>query len=112
MTIGGLSAHRGATSAIYEAHLRGELTTRLGLRWVEGPRLGAEVAGVSLLARGEFSSRSADIRRHMSEWGAHSARGAQIAWAATRPEKQAGLDFAELSAQWERRARIVGSGRR
>ncbi len=105
----GLSAHRGATSAIYEAHLRGELTTRLGLRWVEGPRLGAEVAGVSLLARGEFSSRSADIRRHMSEWGSHSARGAQIAWAATRPEKRPGLDFAELSAQWERRARFVGS---
>jgi conjugative relaxase-like TrwC/TraI family protein len=105
----GLSAHRGAASAVYEAHLRGELTTRLGVRWVEEPRLGAEVAGVSLLARGEFSSRSADIRRHMSAWGSHSARGGRIAWAATRPQKQTGLDFAELSAQWERRARFVGS---
>ncbi len=105
----GLSAHRGATSAIYEAHLRGELTARLGVRWVAEPRLGAEVAGVSLLARGEFSSRSADIRRRMSEWGSHSARGAQVAWAATRPLKQPGIDFAELSAQWERRAHFVGS---
>ena len=105
----GLSAHRAATSAIYEAHLRGELTTRLGVSWVEAPRLGAEVAGVSPLAHGEFSSRSADIRRHMSEWGSHSARSAQIAWAVTRPEKQAGIAFAELSAQWERRARFVGT---
>lgn len=105
----GLSAHRGATSAIYEAHLRAALTTRLGVQWVDAPRLGAEVAGVSLLTRGEFSSRSADIRRHMSEWGSHSARGAQIAWAATRSEKQSGLDFAELTAQWQRRAFFVGS---
>ena len=95
----GLSAHRGATSAIYEAHLRGELTARLGVRWVEEPRLGAEVAGVSLLVRGEFSSRSADIRRHMAERGSHSARGARVAWAATRPQKQAG----------DRLRRVVGA---
>jgi conjugative relaxase-like TrwC/TraI family protein len=105
----GLSAHRGAASAIYESHLRRELTTRLGVQWAGAPRLGSEVAGVSPLALGEFSSRSADIRRHMSEWGSHSARGAYIAWAATRPEKRAGLDFAELSSHWERQARAVGS---
>ncbi len=108
----GLSAHRAAASAMYEAHLRGELSTRLGARWVLGPRLSAEVAGVSPLALGEFSSRSADIRRHMAEWGAHSAAGARIAWAATRPEKVSGLDFDELSSQWERRARSIGSDRR
>jgi conjugative relaxase-like TrwC/TraI family protein len=107
----GLSAHRRAASAIYEAHLRGELTARLGVQWVEGPRLGAEIAGASPLAIGEFSSRSADIRRHMSEWGSHSVRGAHIAWAATRSEKRPGLDFAALSLQWERRARAVGSDR-
>jgi conjugative relaxase-like TrwC/TraI family protein len=107
----GLSAHRGAASAIYEAHLRGELSTRLGVLWVQGPRLSAEVAGVSPLAMGEFSSRSADIRRHMAEWGTHSGAGARIAWAATRPEKVAGLDFDELSSQWERRARPIGSDR-
>jgi conjugative relaxase-like TrwC/TraI family protein len=107
----GLSAHRDAASAIYEAHLRGELSARLGVEWVQGPRLSAEVAGVSPLAMGEFSSRSADIRRHMAEWGAHSGAGARIAWAATRPEKDSGLDFGELSSQWERRARSIGSGR-
>jgi conjugative relaxase-like TrwC/TraI family protein len=107
----GLSAHRTAIGAVYEAHLRAELSARLGVRWVEGPRLSADVGGISPLVVGEFSSRSADIRRHMSERGAHSARGARIAWAATRPEKQTGLDFAELASDWERRARAVSGGR-
>ena len=89
----GLSAHRVAAAAVYESHLRVELTSRLGIRWVEAPGLRAEVDGVSPLLLGEFSSRSADIRRHMAEHGAHSARGARVAWAATRPDKRAGLDF-------------------
>ena len=107
----GLSAHRAAAAAVYEAHLRVELSRRLGVRWVDAPGLRAEVDGVSPLLRGEFSSRSADIRRHMAEQGAHSARGARVAWAATRPEKRAGLDFGELSSQWERRARSFGTPR-
>jgi conjugative relaxase-like TrwC/TraI family protein len=106
----GLAAHRGALSAIYESHLRAELSTRLGLRWVGGPRLSADVDGISPFVVGEFSSRSADIRRHMSERGVRSRRGARIAWAATRPAKRGGLDFAELVTDWERRAGSVGSG--
>jgi hypothetical protein len=47
----------------------------------------------------------------MAEQGAHSARGARVAWAATRPDKHAGLDFGELSSQWERRARSLGDPR-
>ena len=105
----GLSAHRVAASAVYESHLRVELTSRLGIRWVEASGLRAEVDGVSPLLLGEFSSRSADIRRHMAEYGAHSARGARVAWAATRPDKRAGLDFHTLSSQWERRAQSLGS---
>lgn len=73
--------------------------------------MSAEVEGVSPLAMGEFSSRSADIRRHMAEWGAHTRAGARIAWAATRLEKVSGLDFGELSSQWEWRARSIGSDR-
>ena len=107
----GLSAHRAAASAVYESHLRARLSSRLGIRWVETPGLRTEVGGVSPFLLGEFSSRAADIRRHMAEQGAHSARGARVAWAATRPTKRAGLDFGELSSQWERRARSFGSPR-
>jgi conjugative relaxase-like TrwC/TraI family protein len=107
----GLSAHRAAASAVYESHLRAQLSLRLGLRFLEAPGLRAEVGGVSPHLLGEFSSRAADIRRHMAEQGAHSARGARVAWAATRPDKHAGLDFGELSSQWERRARSFGDPR-
>jgi conjugative relaxase-like TrwC/TraI family protein len=104
----GLWAHARATSAVYEAHLRAELSASLGVRWVESPGLRAEIGGVSPLLLGEFSSRSADIRRHMAERGSHSRRGARVAWAATRPEKQIGLPFGELSSLWDRRARSLG----
>jgi conjugative relaxase-like TrwC/TraI family protein len=105
----GLSAHRAAASAVYDAHLRAALSARLGVRWAEAPGLRAEIAGVSPLLLGEFSSRSADIRRHMAEQGAHSRRGAHVAWAATRPEKEARLDFDDLAREWARRAGAVGS---
>jgi conjugative relaxase-like TrwC/TraI family protein len=102
----GLWAHRAATSAVYEAHLRAGLSAQLGVRWAETPGLRAEIDGVSPHLLGEFSSRSADIRRHMAEHGARSARGAHVAWAATRAPKHRGLDFGQLSAQWEQRARV------
>jgi conjugative relaxase-like TrwC/TraI family protein len=104
----GLLAHRAAASAVYEAHLRAKLSAHLGVRWVDAPGLRAEVGGVSPYLLGEFSSRSADIRRHMAEHGTRSARGARIAWAATREAKRGGFDFAELSARWERRAQLFG----
>jgi hypothetical protein len=66
---------------------------------------------VSPLLLGEFSSRAADIRRHMAERGAHSARANRVAWAATRPAKRTDLNFGELSSQWERRAQAFGSPR-
>jgi conjugative relaxase-like TrwC/TraI family protein len=104
----GISAHRGAASAVYESHVRAELSRRIGVQWVDAPGLRTEIRGVSPLLLGEFSSRSADIRRHMAAWGSHSARGARVAWAATRPEKQSGLSFAALATEWGERARSVG----
>jgi conjugative relaxase-like TrwC/TraI family protein len=107
----GLWAHSAAASAVYESHLRARLSAGLGVRWLGTPGLRTEVDGVSPHLMGEFSSRGADIRRHMAEHGAHSARGARVAWAATRPAKGGGLDFGELSSEWERRARSFGDPR-
>ena len=87
----GIAAHRSAAAAVYEAHLRAGLTEALGVRWTRESRAARrrwQGVGPHLLA--EFSSRSADIRRHMDEWGVHTGRGARIAWAATRPPKEPG----------------------
>jgi conjugative relaxase-like TrwC/TraI family protein len=114
----GLSAHRPAAAAIYEAHLRAGLSADLGVRWGEC-RLGRsgiiaapaerspEIVGVSPELLGEFSSRSAEIRRRIDTLGVHSSRGRGIAWAVTRASKES-VAYEPLVAEWERRARAVG----
>jgi conjugative relaxase-like TrwC/TraI family protein len=104
----GITAHRLAASAVYEAHLRHELGATLGVRWIGSPGRSDEMAGIGPQVLAEFSSRSADIRRHRNEWGVHSARGARIAWAATRPSKESGLSFNELTVGWKRKALAAG----
>ncbi|HEX4434078.1 MAG TPA: MobF family relaxase [Acidimicrobiales bacterium] len=105
----GIDAHRVAAAAVYEAQLRGGLRAALDVGWTGSPGRTTEVAGIGLELRAEFSSRGADIRRHMDAHGAHSGRGARIAWAATRPPKEQSAPFAELSARWERRALAIGA---
>jgi conjugative relaxase-like TrwC/TraI family protein len=106
----GLDAHRMAASGVYEADLRAGLSASLGVRWnAAHPGRTAEIAGVGPELLGAFSSRGADIRRHMYEAGARSGRGARVAWAVTRPAKPPSAPFADLAADWQRRARDVGA---
>src|SRR6202042_3719727 len=105
----GLEAHRAAAGAVYDAHLRAGLRSALGVGWTRPMRGSAEVLGVEPALRGEFSSRSADIRRHVAETGTTSARGRRVAWAVTRPAKLAPPPLPELAAEWARRARDVGA---
>jgi conjugative relaxase-like TrwC/TraI family protein len=104
----GIGAHRQAASALYESHLRAGLTAALGVRWSGRLAGSAEVTGIDPELLAAFSSRSADIRRHMYEQGARSGHGAHIAWAATRPPKGPGAPFSELTVGWQQRARAVG----
>jgi hypothetical protein len=99
-----------AAGAVYEAALRHGLTVTLGVRWDApgGPGRTPEVAGVSPAVLGEFSSRSADVRRHAFATGVRTARGRHIAWAATRPAKTTGLPYDELAVEWRRRADVAG----
>jgi conjugative relaxase-like TrwC/TraI family protein len=103
-----LFAHRQAASSAYHAHVRAALTEALGVQWAPTGSGGPEVAGVSAELRGLFSTRSGDIRRRVDEAGARTNRGRRIAWAATRPPKDAVLDAASLRCQWEQRARSFG----
>jgi len=102
----GLWAHRPAIAAVYDAALRAGLSQRLGVHWHPVTMTRAEVTGVSPLLLGEFSSRSADIRRELHAPGARSAR---LAWAVTREPKPAGRPFADLASEWSRRAHAVGA---
>jgi conjugative relaxase-like TrwC/TraI family protein len=105
----GLDAHRLAAGTVYEAHLRSGVSAAIGVRWRAGdPGRAAEIDGVGPELLGAFSSRGADIRRHMYEAGARSARGGRVAWAATRAPKGPSTPFAELTDRWRRDAHHAG----
>lgn len=110
----GLYAHAAAAGALYQAQLRYELTTTLGVAW--GPlRHGrADVEGISPEARRAFSQRSEQIASHLASRGLGPAddarvsrRATYVAGLATRPAKDlVGSD--ELRPWWRARARAVG----
>jgi hypothetical protein len=106
----GLFAHRAAASSLYDAHLRHGLSVALGVRWTHGPGRAPEIEGVPAALVGAFSTRAAEIRRHMDEVGTRSTRGARIAWAATRAAKEAAPGFEALASAWGRRAGHLGFG--
>ncbi len=104
----GLWAHRRAASGLYHAHLRAELTERLGVAWWMAPGTAGEVVGMAPALLSEFSSRAANIRQHGFEAGVRSAHGNRIAWAATRPAKETVGPFRDLVPEWQRRATACG----
>jgi conjugative relaxase-like TrwC/TraI family protein len=93
---------------LYEAHLRWELTRRLGVAW--GPvRNGiADVAGIPQPVLREFSTRRREIEAHLAEHGQHTARAAQVATYATRCAKTDRADPAGLLRAWRARAQTLG----
>lgn len=109
--------HREAitASALYHHSLRAELTERLGVRWTGIEHGVAEIRGIPLTVRREFSTRRRQIEAALAD--APPAQGrfrtpaqaAQAACLTTRPAKtHAAAD--ELREQWGRRATATGFG--
>ena len=88
---------------LYQAVLRGELTTRLGVAW--GPvRNGmAEITGLPPSLLREFSTRREAIEARLRQTGQSGVKAAQVACLDTRPAKS-GRSVAELFAGWWTRA--------
>jgi conjugative relaxase-like TrwC/TraI family protein len=99
--------HARAAGFVYQARLRHELTTRLGVTW--GPvRSGmADLAGVPRTAIDEFSHRRGQITAALEQRGLHSAGAAQVATLATRPGKDH-PDPAGLIEDWQHHAQVAG----
>ena len=109
---------------IYDAALRTELTARLGVDWdpIEPGAGQADLIGVPSWLRDRFSERSEQVAAKLAElvhrWvdehdGADpDARSLHVlerrAVVASRPDKQHGVDAAELHREWRERAVEVG----
>jgi len=101
--------HAKTASYIFEAHLRHELTVRLGVQW--GPvRKGiADIEGFSAEELAHFSTRRAEILEAAGE-GA-SARAMQVATLATRKAKERNLTDESLRETWRAKGLEVGLDR-
>lgn len=104
-------AHARAAGALYDAHLRAELTGRLGLSWSWHDGRGWDVDGADPLLLAAFSGRAAEIRQELAARGSTSARARRVAWAATRDPKDPLKTSEDLAASWSRRASIAAGWR-
>jgi conjugative relaxase-like TrwC/TraI family protein len=108
----GVYAHASATDALYHAHLRDELSRRLGVAWTAPDRGRADIAGIGPEARRAFSRRAAQIAAHMTERELTGPRAQAVAGHVTRADKDLHLSAEQLRPQWEERALAVGLGPR
>ncbi|MCO5318535.1 MAG: relaxase domain-containing protein [Microthrixaceae bacterium] len=107
---------------MYDAALRAELTTRLGVAWVDRGEGVFDLACVPETVREAFSSRTQQVEARLTElvraWSdAHdgadpdprtAARLERDAVLDSRPDKVHGIDAAELHAHWRAEARAAG----
>lgn len=93
---------------VYEAHLRAELTGRLGVTWGPVGNGIADVAGIPRRAIEHFSRRRHQITDRMAEVGSLGGRAAQVAAYATRDAKDTSVPYSVLQASWVSRAVKVG----
>jgi Ti-type conjugative transfer relaxase TraA len=103
-----LYAHAKTAGVLYQAHLRHELTVRLGVAWQPVVNGVADIDGVDRALIETFSQRRAAIVEHMEQRGETSAAAAQTATLATRQAKDHRPSEAELREGWTRRATAAG----
>jgi conjugative relaxase-like TrwC/TraI family protein len=101
--------HAKTASYIYEAHLRHELSRRLGVEWQPTRKGIAEIAGFADEHLRTFSTRRKQI---LEAAGADaSARSMQVAALATRQPKEREVGHGELLERWRSRAQEIGLDR-
>jgi conjugative relaxase-like TrwC/TraI family protein len=106
-----LKTYRLAAGYLYEAHLRGELTRRLGLEWTQPLKGMGELVGVPEEAIRAFSTRRQSLLEHMEALGTEGFAASRVAALATREAKEQ-VDLPRLRGDWKARAAEHGLGRR
>ena len=93
---------------LYKAHLRHELTHRLGVDWEPVHKGAAEIVGIPSELCELFSTRRREIEDELAARGLHSPQAARTAALDTRRAKDHGVGADELRAQWQARAHDAG----
>jgi len=98
--------HAQTASYLYQAHLRHELSRRLGVEWQEVRKGIAEIEGFADEHLREFSTRRAEILEAAGPDA--SARSMEVAALTTRHAKEQGVSREELHERWRMRGEEIG----
>ena len=113
--LNGTPLYRAAKTAgyLYQAHLRAEISDRLGLEWGPVSKGAAELKDVPRGALEEFSRRRHEMERAAAEGGFSlgSKRSAEAAAVDTRERKQYGIETHTWREEIQARAAEHGLGR-
>jgi len=103
-----LYLHAKTAGYLYEAHLRAELTVRLGVEWTPVVNGIADIVGIPTTVLDRFSTRRHEITAELAERGASSARAAQYAVLETRQAKDYRVDPLLLHGLWAEQVAEMG----
>jgi conjugative relaxase-like TrwC/TraI family protein len=106
-----LKTYRLAAGYLYEAHVRHELSLRLGVEWTEPVKGMGEIRSVPEEAIRAFSTRRRSLLEHMEVLGTEGFAASRVAALATREAKEQ-VDLPRLREDWKARAAEHGLGRR
>lgn len=100
--------HAKTAGYLYQAHLRSELTRRLGVEWSRVRNGAADLDGVSREAVRGFSKRRAEIEAVVGEANAGNGKVAQVAALTSRKAKDYRVVPNDLVGEWRERAAGFG----
>jgi conjugative relaxase-like TrwC/TraI family protein len=106
-----LYAHGRTAGFLYQAALRHQLTSTVGVEWEPVSNGVAEIKGIDEGLRKVFSRRSEEVRAHMARVGGRSAKSAQVSVLETRRTKDYEIPVEHLRDDWIARAAEAGFGR-
>lgn len=105
-----LYRHAKTAGYLYQAHLRVELTRRLGVEWTPVRKGAADIEGVPTAAIKAFSKRRAEVRSHL-EAASPTGRQREVAALKTRQAKDYSVSPRRLLPAWKETAEGAGLDR-
>lgn len=103
-----LYLHAKTAGYLYQAHLRAELTRRLGIAWQPVRKGAADIEGVSRDVIEAFSKRRREIEHELAEISSPTRREAEVAALATRQAKDYSVSPTSLLPEWKAKAAGLG----
>jgi hypothetical protein len=103
-----LYLHAKTAGYLYQAHLRVELTRRLGVEWTPVRKGSADIEGIPRDAIRAFSNRRAEVEALLAERSEPTGREAEIAAVRSRKAKDYDVSPEALLPEWRERADNLG----